>query len=170
MQTIVYDKNFEEYEILSFLDRDLIVVKGSDVCDVVNSDVSTLVFANVEKQYSQLSEYKNQIRNFYLPKEIKINKDNITIVKIVILGYDERFDRVEFNTQILNLKTAYKYSITSNSIELIFVVDCSSMIVCEFLGSVLYEYCIDEYSQNKQIFVYADGDLLFNKRLTIMEE
>lgn len=161
MASAHYLGRFSEYEIQKIDGYEFVLVKDSEGCDIVYPDVDELVFADGARKFSEL--FVSQAGVLRVTPSLN-KKGVISVIRIVIRGYDESLDRLGFDTAFLNLKQPYKYSISGNSIEIRFDVDNQADEVLEFLSSVKYEYSIDQERKNRTIFVYADDELAFNRQ------
>ncbi|AQW81764.1 DUF5416 family protein [Campylobacter pinnipediorum] len=157
-----YDKNFNDYSLIANDDYDLLILKGNNVCDIINSDIEKLVFKDCEKE---ISEFLDRYNEFFLFRdEVKLDdfKDRVYLLKLILKGYDENHDRLEFDMKSLNLKSPYRYSITDKSIDINVNVDNDFCSVKEFLYTIKYKFL---NPCDKSVFLYINGDLIYDNQI-----
>lgn len=157
-----YENNSIDYDFIKIDDFDLILVKNGDNCDILNSDVETLVFKDCKKNFSDLCNIYFDFLVFNDDFKFIDNFEKIYLIKIILKGYDENHDKLTFDIKDLNLKSPYKYSITDKSIEINIDIEDDFLTVKHFFSTIRYK-CFD--IENKAILVYINGDLVYDNKI-----
>lgn len=153
-----YSKNYSDYEILQTTIDGFLLINDNAISDLVNADIEQFCFNDCIKSYSELLT-KNDINILNFGREVEYKKD-INTIKILIQGYDENGDNLVFDSSFLT--SPYRYSITNNSIEVSINLGKGDA-AHDFLASMAYECCVNKINKDKKIFVYINGDLIYDK-------
>lgn len=164
-----YSKNFDAYFIKKLDDYDMILVDDGICSDVLNSDIKELVFSDTTKNFHELLG-ANEDKNTLIIDENFSHLADISVIRLIVRGYDESLDRLSFDAGLLNLSKPYKYSISDGGIEIRLDIIAKDSDINGFLSTIKYEYFSTEFSSDRTIFIYADADLVFTKRLKVSKK
>ncbi|MGG7073793.1 DUF5416 family protein [Campylobacter sp. 9BO] len=158
-----YDKNFSDYKITKAGDSGLMLISDDEISDIVDTSVSELYFKDVTKKFDDLL-VNEQIYDIIIKFGIEIQyAKEIETLKILIQGYDENSDNLVFDTTFLS--SPYRYSITDDSIEVSINLGKDSA-AHDFLQSLALKCRANEIYKEKKIFVYINGNLIYDKIYT----
>ncbi|MBE2984902.1 hypothetical protein CCAL9344_03955 [Campylobacter sp. RM9344] len=154
MRSAFYDFNFNECEILKPLNlREFVIIKHESGCDLVDESIEEFVFADCVKNFSELtvSESNNLFDGLNIKDEI------IKSLKIIIKGYNESTDSINFDLDKINLNAPYRYAITSNGFEMSMTLNEKADRVIDFLRSI--ECSFDDGCKH-DVLIYINDEIL----------
>lgn len=158
-----YSQNFDAYHIKKVGDYDIILVDDGICSDVLNSDIKELVFSDTTKNFCDFLS-TNDSQNTLVLDENFSHLSDVSVIRLIIRGYDESLDRLSFDAGFLNLAKPYKYSISDGGIEIRLDIIAKDSNISGFLSTIKY-YFSTKFDSDKTIFIYADADLVFTQKL-----
>ncbi|QCD53104.1 DUF5416 family protein [Campylobacter sp. RM16192] len=168
------------------------MLSNRDGVDIIDSSIRELVFSDCIKNFNEIysnfieikeadglnfskqfkfavTEEANSIDSenliYSFKEDIEVPFDSVRSIKIFINGYNEISESVNFNLELLQDGSEYKYKITSDTIEITILTNLTPNLTKEFLKTFAYKNVDSNFGDLKEIYVIINNILIYKTEI-----